>query len=277
MNAKQINNPAHLLTDAEFLEIREYFTKITGNKLGVDKRQLVESRLRKKFFDSKDDVKSYIKKVQSDPKEQSEFISILTTHKTDWFREKTHFDFLNGQVLITQKHTPNYDWKIWSAACSTGEEIYSILMHLNELNVHHFKLLGTDISDNCINNGTEGIYSGPIVDFQVPKNLVDKYFISTVSKKYPHAYKFNPIFYEHIKWRNFNLVSSELKATVLFDFIFLRNVLIYFDAESGHQIAKKLYQYLKPGGFLVIGLSESIIKTDQIGLKRVENSIYKKV
>lgn len=277
MNAKQLVNSTHLLTDEEFHEIREIFTKLTGNKLGVDKRQLVESRLRKQFFDSKDNVKTYIKKIQTDKTVQSEFISILTTHKTDWFREKPHFDFMKSHILNIQKSTPNHDWKIWSAACSTGEEIYSILMHLNELNTKNFKILGTDISDNCISTGEKGIYNGSIVDFQVPRDLVDKYFIPTITKNFPHAYKFTPTYNDHIKWRNFNLVSSELSAPVLFDFIFLRNVLIYFDAESGHQIAKKLYQYLKPGGFLVIGLSESIVRTEQIGFKRVDNSIYKKI
>lgn len=276
MSAQKADNLGRLLTDKEFDEIREFFSKLTGNKLGTDKRQLVESRLRKKFMNNKIEVKQYIKMIQTDLKEQSDFVSSLTTHKTDWFRESQHFDFLKKQVIVAQKKSKHNDWKIWSAACSTGEEIYSLLMTMNELGEKNIRLLGTDISESCVQSGTKGIYSADVVAKQVPPQYISKYFVRGVGEKANDYYKFDPSFAHLLKWRQFNLINSELNAKVQFDFIFLRNVLIYFDAETGFQIAKRLLNYLKPGGYFIIGLSETIMNPHELGLKRAENSVYRK-
>ena len=276
MGARKTEVSNRLLTDKEFDEIRDFFSKLTGNKLGSDKRQLVESRLRKKFLNSKIEVKQYIKMIQTDLKEQSDFISSLTTHKTDWFRESQHFEFLKKQILQAQKNSKHNEWKIWSAACSTGEEIYTLLMILNELGEKNIRLLGTDISESCIKSGSEGIYNLDVVNRQVPPNLIQKYFVRGVGEKSNEYYKFDPSFKNLIKWRQFNLINSELNAKVMFDYIFLRNVLIYFDAETGFQIAKRLLNYLKPGGHFIIGLSETVMNPEDLGLKRVENSVYRK-
>lgn len=276
MSLQKIELANNMLTDKEFNEIREYFTFLTGNRLDADKRQLVEGRLRKIFFNSKVEAKEYIKLIQNDPKEQSEFISTLTTHKTDWFREAPHFDFLKKHVAQTQKINKDREWKIWSAASSTGEELYSLLMAMNELGVKNAKFLGTDISDTCIKKGARGIYPIDVVNRQVPPYLVNKYFTRSIGQKDGEYYKFDSHYAHQIKWRNFNLINSELSAPILFDFIFLRNVLIYFDAESGFKIANRLLRYLRPGGHLIIGLSETIINSEQLGVKRVENSVYRK-
>jgi chemotaxis protein methyltransferase CheR len=144
---------------------------------------------------------------------------------------------------------------------------------LGERNV---RILGTDISESCLKSGATGIYSSDVVDRQVPPALIKKYFLRGVGEKSSEYYKFDPSFANQLKWRPFNLVSSELGSKVMFDFIFLRNVLIYFDAESGYQIAKKLINYLKPGGHFIIGLSETVMNPEDLGLKRVENSVYRK-
>lgn len=270
-------SPLEIMNDNEFEEIRKLFTELTGNKLSVDKKSLVEGRLRKLIINSGLNVRQYIKSVRDYKEVRSEFISSLTTHKTDWFRETPHFGFLKKVVLEKRKVEANHDWKIWSAASSTGEELYSLIMTMHELSETKTKFFGTDISDDCLLRASHGVYAKEIVEQQVPKSLIVKYFKKTPDENRGFAYKFNEESVGYVKWRNFNLIKSDLGVEIEFDFIFLRNVLIYFSSEDGFMIANRLLKYLKKGGYLVIGLSESISSAERLGLKRAENSVYKKI
>lgn len=265
------------MSDKEFNDIRDYFNSVSGNKLGDEKKSLVEGRLRKRLVATGLSVKDYLNHVKEDKAEQAEFISSLTTHKTDWFRENLHFEFLKNKLIERRKNNINEDFMVWSAACSTGEEVYTLVMSLVENNVHNFRILGTDISEACLKTAQEALYERNKVHQQVPVHLKNKYFFKSETKKFDELFKFDPQYNNRIKWRAFNLKESELQSNVKFDFIFLRNVLIYFETEDCHLIVKRLLNYLKPGGHFVVGLSETVPRYEKLGLKRVENSVYVKL
>lgn len=271
----KVQNTA-LFNEKEFDEVRQFFSNLTGNKLGPDKKSLVESRLRKRLMETGLDVKEYIKHIKNDEQERSSFISSLTTHKTDWFRENVHFEFMK-KIIADRKKSGAGDMLVWSAACSTGEEPYTLLMTMLENGESRGKILCTDISESCVKEGSRGIYAKDKVSQQVRADLVSKYFLKAKLPNGNDAYQFDPQFKRHFKWRNFNLMSSELPAKVHFDFIFVRNVLIYFEPNDCKKIIQRLTHYLKPGGFIVVGLSETVYNHEQVGLRRVENSVYQKV
>ena len=255
--------------------VSEMFFALTGNKLGPEKRSLIESRLRKRLMATNLTQAEYFKLLESSQTERAHFITALTTHKTDWFREKAHLDFLAKRVhdpaFLKQRSGPI---SVWSAACSTGEEPYSIAMTLLEQGIFNFQILGTDISRECVEQAKSAVYSSKTVDAQVPNMIKKKYFLRGTRPDTLEQYRFNPEYRNNFKFQEFNLVSSVLMVNVRFDFIFLRNVLIYFDQEAGYEIVKRLCNYLKPGGYFVLGLSEAVTKPEQLGLKQVGNSTF---
>lgn len=275
MSAKKIEN--RLFSNSEIDLIRAEFTELTGNRLGQDKRVLIESRLRKRLNELKIQTKDYIKLVKSDPEESSRFISALTTHKTDWFREPQHFAFLNEQIDLGKQDGGRDAWSIWSAASSTGEEGYSIAFSFLEKNIHRFRVLGTDISQECLQKASLGIYDKEDVDHQVRLEVKKKYFLSGTGAENSESYKVLPDIQSHFKWRQFNLISDELPVCLKFDIIFLRNVLIYFDQPQIVHIVERLTQYLNVGGYFIVGLSETVPQCEQFNLMRFKNSIYQKV
>lgn len=251
--------------------VREFFLNLTGNRLGADKRALIESRLRKRLIATGLRQDEYFELLERSDKERSEFITALTTHKTDWFREKVHLDFVAGQAANT---TSSDAVTVWSAACSTGEEPYSLAMALDTAGVGDFRILGSDISRECVQRATAGIYKQDQVDSQVPDAIKRRFFLRGKAPGNAGLYRVKEEYRRKTKFIEFNLVNSSLKADVRFDFILLRNVLIYFDQESGHEIVKRLCAYLKPGGYLILGLSEAVTKPEKLGLEKMGNSIF---
>lgn len=263
-----------LFTESQFDELRTVFTSMTGNKFESNKRALFENRLRKCLLDLGVTGAEYVQLVKTQGECREQFVTALTTHKTDWFREFSHFDFLRAQISET-KANRKQDCLVWSAACATGEEVYSLLMTFLESDERRVRILGTDVSEKCVQTGEAGIYHPQQVHSQVAPDLIKKYFLSGAVDG-EKRYRFNPELAGHLKWRTFNLVSSDLPSSVLFDFIFLRNVLIYFEADDATQVIRRLLRYLKPGGHFIVGLSETVNDANTMGLKRVENSVYRK-
>lgn len=267
---------ALVFTDRDFDTMRALFTSLTGNKLGPEKRTLLESRLRKRLHETGLAPKKYLDLLESDQGELETFISSLTTHKTDWFREPQHFDFFKRIIASRRQQLATEPLSIWSAASSTGEEIYSLGMTAIEEGVPNVRILGTDISTSCLEKARAGVYSKDTVDRQVHPALKQRYFLRGISPEHRSSYRVTEELRQLAKWRVHNLVESELPSQIEFDFIFLRNVLIYFDAETAFEVVRRLKRYMKKDGFLVVGLSENVLQAQELGLKRVDNSIYRK-
>jgi chemotaxis protein methyltransferase CheR len=271
MGIQKLNN---FLTDKDFRDYVSLIKTVTGINFKLDKKNLIEYRLGKRLFDKGLDPQQYLQLVINSDEEMKFFINQMTTHKTEWFREEEHFEFLANQ--FAEKKDPIY---IWSAACSTGEEPYSIMMTLGEMgfSYNQQRILGTDISSICVNQARQAMYPLAAVEEALPPDLLNKYFIhsSNGSSRHSSYAIVNPLWAENaIKFKELNLTDFTLPQGVSFDVIFLRNVLIYFEVAEALKILKNLIRYLRPKGFLILGLTEPIQHPQNLGLKRVTKSVY---
>lgn len=260
-------------SENDFIQYARFLKEEIGFNVKEDKVGLLEGRLQKRLHDKNISPLAYLKLIQKDVEEKSYFIDAITTHKTDWFRENVHYQFISNIVKIN----PQNSYMFWSAASSTGEEAYSLAMQLMEdgLDSSSYRILGTDISDDCIETCKNGIYRSEIVTSQVSPSLIKKYFLKNKNIEMKKYLKINPLLINNIKFKKFNLLSGHLEGNVKFDVILVRNVMIYFDQNTINQVIKNLLVYLKDGGHLIIGLSESINSAKELKLIRVSNSVYK--
>ncbi len=248
--------------------ICELFSEISGNKFGLEKKHLIESRLRKRIIDLQIDIKSYLDLIQKNEEERTLFISALTTHKTDWFREYIHFEFLLS--ILNSNLSSVQNSYIWSAACSYGHEPYSLALFLLKNNFNKFKILSTDISHECLHFAMNGEYNTD----EIPNDIYLQYF-SKLNRD-SNTILMNDDIKKHLKWRELNLIHFHTYPKIKFNIIFLRNVLIYFETEVAEKIVSNITNNLQSGGYLILGLSESIYNPEKFNLVRVENSIFQK-
>lgn len=234
-----------------------------GINLSITKLTLVENRLKYRIAElGLSSLEGYISHIKLNPIELDHCIPLLTTHKTEWFREIYHYQWIQKEIL-SQKGQLNF----WSAACSSGEEAYSLLFLCmkNGIAAQNLKILGTDISPQIL----EKAKSKPSEEaFQKQLHFMEKRMYRKVEESELCAY-----LDKSIKFRQHNLVSSPLGLGIRFDVILLRNVLIYFDRETVSLVIRNLLKSLRPGGFLILGLSESL-PPDVFPLKNLGHSIY---
>ena len=204
-----------------------------------------------------------------------EMINAISTNKTDFFREKIHFDFLAENVF--PKLESQRVIRCWSAASSTGEEPYTLaitlLEHFGIENFKDIKILATDISTKVLDDAEQGIYSTDVVS-PIPALLLKKYFYKGYNN-WAGRYLAKECLKDMVFFRRLNLMKK-FPLTAKFDFILCRNVMIYFDKPTREDLVNRLAQQLAPGGHLIIGNSESLsgIRTD---LKYVQPAIYQRV
>lgn len=236
-----------------------------GIKMPPEKKTMLQSRLQKrlKALDFKS-FKEYVDYVFS-PAGQSEevihMMDVVSTNKTDFFRESAHFDFLLSDALpelLLQKKIRNI--QVWSAGCSSGEEPYTIAITLSEFKEHHqgfdFTIKASDISTQMLQNAASGIYKEErIID--IPHSIKAKYFMRSKDREKKQVRVISEL-RQRIKLFRQNLLYLPVVSNPEYDIIFCRNVLIYFNRENQFSILSKLCMQLKPGGFLFLGHSESI-------------------
>lgn len=183
-------------------------------------------------------------------------IDALTTHKTNFFREPEHFEFLRSKALPTIKSDRI---RIWSAGCSSGEEPFTIAITLLEElpDNHHMdvRILATDISITVLEKARQAEYEEDILG-EVKPLVLQKYFTCARFKK-PRIYRLNPNAKSLVKFAQLNLMS-EWPMKGPFDIIFCRNVMIYFDKPTQYRLIQRFGQLLRKGGYLFVGHSESL-------------------
>ena len=248
------------LSEAEYKSIRDRAYSLAGIKLGDQKQDLVYSRLTKRIRAlGLADFASYLRFLD-DPQGQQEveqMLNALTTNLTSFFREAHHFEHLTAEALkssLDQQKGPNKRLRIWSSACSTGEEPYSIAMSLmqSRIDLSHIdaRILATDLNTDVLQSASQGRYNAAI-STKCPA-VYQAYF-------QPLSSGFNeikPAVRDLIRFRQLNLLGSwPMKGQ--FDVIFCRNVLIYFDNETKNRLVNRFVNILKPNGWLYLGHSES--------------------
>lgn len=274
-----------IFNDFQYDVLAELFHEETGIHLTKSRESLIESRLRKRLFELQTDGNQYIKLVKENKDERKRFVDFLTTHKTEWNREMVHFHFLTrwlhqeGEKIVHQRPL-----MFWSAASSTGEEAYSLAMHLlrHHYNPDQFRILGTDISSSCVNQAQRGAFKFDSLIEDLPIEVIKQCFGKALSEKGERMVQVRPDVHPSIKFRVHNLYTDTLPERVEFDVIFLRNVLIYFTPEKCAKIIDRVCRHLRVGGHLILGLSESLPHGEEYKrqfryLKPEGSSIFKKV
>ncbi len=271
------------LTDDEFEQISTLVYDHCGINLHDGKKELVRSRLakilRQKRFRSFSQYMDYVT-CDSTGQAFSELIDSLSTNLTSFFRESIHFEFLAGTFLpelIARKQRSNQlRLRGWSAGCSSGEEPYSIaitlLEALPERSRWDVKLLATDISTRILKRAQEGLYEQERID-PVPPALKSRYLIRRTQKT-GKRYEVAPALRQMIVFKYLNLMEN-WPFRGPFDFIFCRNVMIYFDKPTQQRLIDRFWQTLAPGGILFTGHSESLTGIRH-HFRYIQPTIYRK-
>jgi chemotaxis protein methyltransferase CheR len=269
------------MDNESFERLSTYVTREYGIKLPLAKKSMLESRLNKKVKSlGLTSYKEFLDFIFSDQGKQGELfnvIDLITTNKTDFFREAAHFHFLSKEFLTPYRTDFNRNnLKIWSAGCSTGEEPYTIIMSMEEYKKQNtnvtYSLIASDVSTRVIQSAHQGIYEIEKIE-PVPLELKRTYFLR--SKTNPKLVRVKPQFRNKIQFKRINFMDNNygmMKAD--FDIIFCRNVLIYFDKATQERVINKFCSHLKPGGLLFLGHSESIIGMN-VPLKQIRPTVYR--
>ncbi len=275
----------YLLSNEEFELFRRLIHDSSGINLTLTKKELVKARLAKRLtkmgIDSFKDYYKYVTKTDKTGKELIHLIDSISTNKTDFFREKKHFDLLNTSLLpslISSKTKAGIKkLRIWCAASSSGEEPYTLAMtvfnHLKPNNGWDVKILATDISTKILKKAIIGIYRKELLK-DIPTGTISAHF-SSVLYENTNCYKAKDHLRNIITFRRFNLMTPAFPFRNPFDFIFCRNVMIYFDPETQSKLASKFYDCLPKDGHLFIGHSETLSRSNT-SFKYVQPAVYRK-
>ena len=265
------------LTDNEFTRLVDYMYQTFGINLR-QKRILIEGRLNLMLTQrGYTNYSDYIDDVLKDKsgQEVSALVSKLTTNFTYFLREEGHYDFLTSIILPEWKSKPLGERKIWSAASSSGEEPYSIAMVISNYFGYtkppfHLSILASDISQNVLKQAKEGIYTADKIS-KLKQGWAPRFF----NKLPGDQYQVNDSIRDMVTYKYFNLNGQLDWRPNMYDLIFCRNVMIYFDQPTKQGLTKRLYDSLKPGGYIFIGMSETLVNlhTDFIYIKP---SVYQK-
>jgi len=245
----------------DFNFLRKLSNQYSGIQVPDERFDMFYSRLSKRVRKlGLSNFKEYCRYLDENPDQEfTEFINAITTNLTAFFRENHHFEYLRDAVipelLIRNKSTQKI--RVWSAGCSTGEEPYSIAITLLE-NVPadwDIKILATDLDTNVLRSAEEGVYAEERVN-GIPEKRLKQWFMRGKSSQSGQV-KVNPQLQKIISFKQLNLMR-EWPMKGPFDFIFCRNVLIYFDRETKIMLAKRYAQILADRSWLFIGHSESL-------------------
>ena len=271
------------LTDRHFRRIAELIETQVGIKLPEAKRLMIEGRLHKRVRAlGCRNLNEYVESLFDNPNFDAELVHLIdcvTTNKTDFFREPSHFDFMRKVAvpeIIERRNGGVPLLKIWSAACSTGVEAYTVAMVLDDMNRtgsrFHFRILGTDISTSVLRAAQTGIYTREMIA-PVPEEMARRYFLSAKDRSRADV-RVVPELRRLAAFQRMNLMDATYPIDRDVDIIFCRNVLIYFDKPTQRKVVDQLCTHLRPGGYLMVGHSESMVHNGSKALKQIQPTIF---
>lgn len=262
------------LSSDEFNWIKNYLYQQAGIVLTDGKQALVSGRLEKRLRHH--GLKSYrdyfrLLGKPGNELETSLAIDLLTTNETYFFREPKHFEFLKNHFFPSQPS--GRPLRIWSAACSSGEEAFTLAMLAAEFSkTTQWEIIGSDISTHILEKARLGLY--PLAATKkIPLPFLKKYCLKG-NGEYEGFFLIDNILHRRVKFQQVNLID-QLPNLGHFDLIFLRNVMIYFDTPTKQRLISRIQHYLRPGGYFFVSHSESLTGM-QSELKMVTPSIYRK-
>ena len=252
----------------------EYFKKAVYDLTKIDLNAYKEKQMKRRIdtLISKNGIKgydNYVQLLKADKDKFEEFVNYLTINVSEFYRNREQWDIMDKDVFpeLIQKFGRNL--KIWSAACSTGDEPYSLVMALSKhLPINQIKINATDIDKQVIQKAKLGLYGEKSI-VGVPDEMKRKYFT-----KVGPSYQISEEIKNRVEFKQHNLLKDEYPTGC--DLIVCRNVLIYFTEEAKDEIFRKFHRSLKPGGVLFIGSTEQIINYRELGYERKGSFFYQK-
>lgn len=270
------------ISDRDFKRLAAFIEKELGIKMPDNKRVMLESRLQKRLrildVASFDD---YIERVFSgDDVELVHMIDMVTTNKTDFFREPDHFDALSSRLLpmAISKNPGKSMFSFWSAGCSTGEEPYTLAMVLEEFRLSHpafnYSILASDISTRALAAAIDAVYDAEKV-VPVPPSYKKKYLLRSKDGAGSEV-RIKKLLRDKVEFIRLNFMDDSFPFNGKFDVIFCRNVIIYFDRETQERILSRMCGYLRSGGNLILGHSETLTGMD-LPLRGLAPTVYERL
>lgn len=251
------------LSRRNFDRLSQIIQDYSGIRMPPTKTTMLEGRLRRRVrATGHPSLEAYCHYLFEEGGIDHEFlhlIDVVTTNKTDFFREPTHFAYLRETVLPQIERRGARGVRAWSAACSIGAEPYTLAMLLDEFAEQtgiDYRILATDLSTDVLATGLKGIYSTDMME-PVPRPLANKYVLPAVDAR-TRRVRIHPRLRSRVGFARMNLMSDSYPVGEPMDLIFCRNVLIYFDKPTQQKVLRRLCDCLVPGGHLFVGHSETV-------------------
>ena len=274
------------MTGRTFTRFSDFIKTELGINITDAKRTMLQARLQKRMrtlgLTSFDDYYDYVFSEKGRDSELLHMIDVITTNKTDFFREPKHFEYLAQTLLpeMIRVHGTGVRRRaaFWSAGCSTGEEPYTLAMVLSDFAGRWpgfgFSILGTDISGDVLKKAVVGIYDHEKIA-PVPMPMRKKYLLRSKNRTRDRI-RIAPEIRARVTFQRLNLMAADFRLRESFDVIFFRNVIIYFDRPTQERALNSICRHLKPEGALFLGHSETLNGLS-VPLKPVVSTIYRKI
>jgi len=274
------------LTDRDFERFSRLVYEHCGIRLPPHKRSMLEARLRKRLrahdLHTFEDYAEMVFASKGSTEELVKLIDVVTTNKTDFFREPAHFDYLVNSALPFLVHSfgsgVKHPLRVWSAGCSTGKEPYTLAMVFKEYQARvpefRFDILGTDICTDVLETAVQGIYSAVKAE-PIPQNLKKKYLLKSKDPEVRRV-RIVPELRSLVRFRRLNFMDDDFGFREPFDVIFCRNVIIYFDRPTQERLLTKLVDNLASGRYIFLGHSETLLGLN-LPLTQMAPSVYRRL
>ncbi len=277
-----INADAPLMTDHELKEFSEFIYAELGIKITQAKKTMLQARLQRRLrtldMTSYGQYLDYLRSLKGLEVELPQMVDAVTTNTTSFFREPKHFEFLSSTILPEwRKRNPNRVFSVWNAGCSSGEEPYSTAMvlldHSERVAPLRFTIVATDISTDILNKAARAVYEDEKIG-TIPVDFRRKYLLRSKDRT-KRLVRIAPEVRAKVSFRRLNFMD-DFQFRERMDLIFCRNVMIYFDKKTQHELVQKFCDHLDPGGHLFIGHSESLSGTG-LPLKQLAPATYQRI
>ena len=274
------------LTQRDFDRLSAYIYQELGITLSESKKTMMTGRLTKRLralkLASITDYCDFLFTAEGQALERVHLFDVITTNKTDFFREASHFDYLTKNILPSWQKglSQRRSFKIWSAGCSSGEEPYTMAMVLADYadkqsaGSFDYEIIATDISTKVLDHAKQAVYHSDRIQ-PVPAEMRSRYLLRSKDRNNPLV-RIAPALRKKIRFGRLNFMEENFSLPHPMDVIFCRNVIIYFDKETQERLVCKFCRKLQPGGFLFLGHSESLHGFD-VPLTQVAPTVYRLV
>jgi chemotaxis protein methyltransferase CheR len=272
------------LSKRNFDALAKFIYSYSGIKMPLNKATMLEGRLRRRLrvtgISSFDAYCDYLFNQGGIDSETVYLIDVVTTNKTDFFREPKHFEYMQTHALPEiVRNFSERRLRVWSSACSTGAEPYTLAMVLSDYMKaqapdRDYFVLATDLSTDVLQKAQKGIYASELMA-PVPPDAMRRYVMQPANR-HRSEMRITPKLRQKVGFARLNLMDASYPVGDPMHIIFCRNVLIYFDKPTQQQVLSRLCDCLMPGGYLFIGHSETVTGFD-LPIRQVANTVFKRV